>query len=231
MKKAVEDKKMELTQAGMKIPNNDADVLRLFDTLELYGLINDVINKYNHRNTVQGCINDMVGNTNVPAVVYNSNEVIYTEQEEINNLNEDLCYLRSELRGNINDDDYKNSHDDSNLVDNGLNSNNTIGAHIVEDNLNTATIVDTNNKTTTSNKALKAKPIVVHENNDGAIKLAEAKMESTTPLVTILWKKRKGGSMDGLISTTRGTINSIHLLMRMNLVAHKCSRETTAFLN
>ena len=131
MKEAVEDKKMELTQAGMKIPDNDADVLSLFDTSELYGLINDGINKYNHRNTVQGCINDMVSNTNVPAVVPNSNEATYTEQEEINNLNEDLRHLRSELRGNINDDDHENNHDDSNLVDNGLNSNNTIGAHIV----------------------------------------------------------------------------------------------------
>ena len=133
MKEAVEDKKMELTQAGMKIPDNDADVLSLFDTSELYGLINDGINKYNHRNTVQGCINDMVGNTNVPVVVHNSNEATYTEQEEIDNLNEDLRHLRSELRGNINDDDHGNNYDDSNLVDNGLNSNNTIGAHIVEE--------------------------------------------------------------------------------------------------
>ena len=33
MKKVVEDKKMELTQSGMKIPENDVDVLSLFDTL------------------------------------------------------------------------------------------------------------------------------------------------------------------------------------------------------
>ena len=52
MKEAVEDKKMELTQSGMKIPGNNADVLSLFDSSELYGLINDGINKYNHHNTV-----------------------------------------------------------------------------------------------------------------------------------------------------------------------------------
>ena len=75
----------------------------------------------------------MVGNTNVPVVVHNSNEATYTKQEEIDNLNEDLRHLRSELRGNINDDDHENNHDNSNLVDNGLNSNNTIGAHIVEE--------------------------------------------------------------------------------------------------
>ena len=62
MKDAVENKKMELTQSGMQILENDADVLSLFDTLELYRLINDGINKYNHCNTAQGVTNSMVGN-------------------------------------------------------------------------------------------------------------------------------------------------------------------------
>ena len=73
MKDAVEDKKLELTQSGMKIPENDTDVLSLVDILELYGLINDGINKYNHRNTVQGVNNNMVGNTKVPTKVHSSN--------------------------------------------------------------------------------------------------------------------------------------------------------------
>ena len=47
------------------IPAKEIDVLSLIDTLDLYGLINDGINKYNDRNTVQGFINDMVGNTNI----------------------------------------------------------------------------------------------------------------------------------------------------------------------
>ena len=75
----------------------------------------------------------MVGNTNVPAKVHSSNKATYAEQEEINDLNEDLHNLRYELRGNINDDDNKNSHDKTILANNGLKSNNNIGAHIVEE--------------------------------------------------------------------------------------------------
>ena len=133
MKEVVEDKKMELTRSGMKILENNVDVLSLIDTSEVYGLINDSINKYNQRNTVQRFINDMVGNTNIPAVVHNSNETTYMEQDEINDLNKDLRHLRYGLRDNINDDDHGNNHDNSNLVDDGLNFNNIIGAHIVEE--------------------------------------------------------------------------------------------------
>ena len=117
----------------MKIPENDVDILSLIDVSELYGLINDGINKYNHCNTVQGFINDMVGNTNVPTMVHNSNDATYTKKYEINDLNKDLRHLCYRLGDNINDDDHKNNHDNSNLVDNGLNSNNIIGAHIVEE--------------------------------------------------------------------------------------------------
>ena len=133
MKEAVGDKKMELTQFSMQISENHAEVLSLFDTLELYGLINDGINKYNHHNTAQEVNNDMVGNSNVPTTVHSSNKATYAEQEEINDLNKDLRHLRYELRGNIDDDDNKNSHDETILVDNGLKSNNYIGAHIVEE--------------------------------------------------------------------------------------------------
>ena len=65
----------------MQISENDADVLSLFDTLELYGLINEDINKYNHRNTAQGVTNNMVGNTNVPTTVHSTQQMIYTVQE------------------------------------------------------------------------------------------------------------------------------------------------------
>ena len=53
----------------------------------------------------------------------------------------------------------------------------------------------------------------------------------TTPLVPTLYKKRKGGSMDGLTNMTCGTTTPTHLQMRLNLVAPICSRETTVFLN
>ena len=65
MKEAVEDKKMKLMRLGKKIPTKDLDVLCLINTCELYGLINDGINKYNNRNTVQGFINNMVGHIHV----------------------------------------------------------------------------------------------------------------------------------------------------------------------
>ena len=66
---------MELKQSGTKITAEVVDILRLIDTSDLYGLINDGINKYNDCNTVQGFINDiMVGNTNTATVVENDNK-------------------------------------------------------------------------------------------------------------------------------------------------------------
>ena len=75
MKEAVEDKKVELKQSGTKIPAKDVDVLRLINTSDLYGLINDGINKYDDHNTVQGFINNMVGNTDSPTVVEGNNKM------------------------------------------------------------------------------------------------------------------------------------------------------------
>ena len=74
----------------------------------------------------------MIDNT-ISTMAHNSNEATYTEQYEINDLNEDLRHLHYGLGDNINDYDNKNSHDNTNLADNGLKSNNTIGAHIVEE--------------------------------------------------------------------------------------------------
>ena len=75
MKEVVEDKKVELKQSGTKIPAKDVDVLRLIDTSDLYGLINNCINKYTTCNTMQGFINDMVGNTNTATVVENDDKI------------------------------------------------------------------------------------------------------------------------------------------------------------
>ena len=133
MKESAEDKKMEQTRYGMKIPENYVDVLNLTDTSDLYGLIKDGINKYNHRNKVQRVTNDMVGNTNFLTTVHSSNKATYTEQDEIDDLNQDLRHLRYGLENNINDGDNKNSHDNTALSDNELKSNNTIGAHILEE--------------------------------------------------------------------------------------------------
>ena len=46
---------------------------------------------------------DMIGNTNYPTMVHNSNKATYTEQDEINDLNKDLFYLHNGLEDNIND--------------------------------------------------------------------------------------------------------------------------------
>ena len=66
-------------------------------------------------------------------MVHNSNKEIYTEQDEINDLNEDLLHLRNGLGDNINDANNKNNYDNTNLANNRLKSNNTLGAHIMEE--------------------------------------------------------------------------------------------------
>ena len=65
---------MELKRSGTKNPAKDVDVLRLIDTSDLYGLINDNINKYNDQNTVQRFTNDMVGNADAPTVIEGINK-------------------------------------------------------------------------------------------------------------------------------------------------------------
>ena len=61
-------------QSGTKIPAKDVDVLCLINTSDLYGLINDGINKYNDHNTVQGVSNKMIGSTIFPTMVDSSNK-------------------------------------------------------------------------------------------------------------------------------------------------------------
>ena len=73
------------------------------------------------------------------------------------------------------------------MIDEGVNkyndSNTTQGSiNNMVDNTNTTNVVDNDNKTTTSNKTKKAEPIILHENNNGAMKLAEAGMESNHTL-------------------------------------------------
>ena len=117
MKKAVEDKKVELMQLGTMIPAKDVDVLCLIDTSGLYKLINDGINKYNDCNTVQGFINDMVGNTNVPTVVESSNKA--TAAIKLGKAKPIVVH--------------ENNHGKTKLADTELKSNNILGAHIMEE--------------------------------------------------------------------------------------------------
>ena len=117
MKETIEDKKVELKQSGTKIPAKDVDILRLIDTSDLYGLINDGLNKYNDHNTMQGFINDMVGNTNTTTVVKNNNKTT-----TINKLEKAKPVVVHE-----------NNNGAMKLADTGLKSNNTLGAHVVEE--------------------------------------------------------------------------------------------------
>ena len=65
IKEAVRDKMLELIQSDKKIPENDVDVLDLIDTLDLYGMINEGINKHYQRDAAQRVTNDMMHITNV----------------------------------------------------------------------------------------------------------------------------------------------------------------------
>ena len=81
------------------------------------------------------------------------------------------------------------------LINDGVNKYNDFNITQITsmfDDRNTATVVDTNNKTTTSDKASTAKPIVVHENNNGAMKLAETEMESNNTLGAHIMEEKEG---------------------------------------
>ena len=117
MKEAVEDKKMELMQSGTKIPAKDVDVLCLNNPWKLYGLINDGINKYNNCNTVQGFINNMVGNTNFSTVVKSGNKATVASK---------LGKVKPVVVHEDNDGNIK-------VTNTELESNNILGAHIIEE--------------------------------------------------------------------------------------------------
>ena len=104
-------------RSGTKIPTKDVDVLCLIDTSDLYGFINDGINKYNDRNTVHGFINDMVGNTNVPTVFESSNKT--TAASKLGKTEPIVVHEKK--------------HGNTKLIDTGLKSNNILGAHIVKE--------------------------------------------------------------------------------------------------
>ena len=108
---------MELKQSGMKIPEKDLDVSRLNNTSDLYGLINDSINKYNDCNPVQGFINDMVGNTNDPTVMEGINKATAASK---------LGKGKSILV-------HENNHSNTKLTNIELESNNILGAQILEE--------------------------------------------------------------------------------------------------
>ena len=101
----------------MKIPAKDVETLCLIDTFDLYGLINDGVNKYNNRDTVQVFINDMVGNINDLTVVESGNEATVASK-----FWKDKPVVVHE-----------NNDGNTKLADTELKSNNILGAHIMEE--------------------------------------------------------------------------------------------------
>ena len=117
MIEAVEDKKMKLKQSDTKIPAKDVDVLRLIDTSDLYGLINDGIIEYNVCNMVQEFTNDVVGNVNALTMIEGINEVTVVSK------------LRKAKPGVV----HEINHGNTKLTNTKFESNNTLGTHIVEE--------------------------------------------------------------------------------------------------
>ena len=85
--------------------------------MDLYGLINDGIDKYNGRNTVQGFTNDMIGNTDAPTLVKGNNEVTAASK---------LGKAKPVV-------EHGNNYGNTKLTNTELKSNNILGAHIVEE--------------------------------------------------------------------------------------------------
>ena len=54
------------------------------------------------------------------------------------------------------------------------------------------TVVEDNNETTTVSKLGKAKPVVVHENNNGAMKLADTGLKSNNTLGAHVVEEKEG---------------------------------------
>ena len=54
------------------------------------------------------------------------------------------------------------------------------------------TVVKDNNKTTTASKLKKAKPVVVHENNNGTMKLANTRLKSNNTLSAHMAEEKEG---------------------------------------
>ena len=78
---------------------------------------NGGINKYNDYSTVQGFINDMVGNTNVPTVVESSDKA--TAASKLGKYKPVVVH--------------ENNHGNVKIAGTGLKSNNIHGANIVEE--------------------------------------------------------------------------------------------------
>ena len=58
--------------------------------------------------------------------------------------------------------------------------------------IDTPTVVKDNNETTKASKLRKAKPVVVHKNNNGAMKLADTGLKSDNTLIAHIMEEKEG---------------------------------------
>ena len=82
MKETVRDKMLELIQSSKKIPENDVDVLDLINTLHLYRMINEGINKHYQRDKARKVTNDMVNITNISTIAHSNYKTTYVGQKK-----------------------------------------------------------------------------------------------------------------------------------------------------
>ena len=77
----------------------------------------------------------------------------------------------------------------------------------------------------------KTKPVIVYENNNGAMKLVDSVLKSNNTLSAHIVKEKDGWFYEWITSMMFGMITPIYLQKRMNQGAHTRSRVTTASLN
>ena len=95
--------------------------------------------------------------------------------------------------------------------------------------MDTSTVVKDNNKMTAVSKLGKTKLVVVHENNNGAMKLADTGLKSNNTLSAHIVEEKEGWFYEQ--ADNYDVITLIHLRKRMDRGAHTRSQMTTAFLN
>ena len=81
-------------------------------------------------------------------------------------------------------------------------------------------MVEDNNETTMASKSGKVEPVVVHENNNGTMKLADTRLKPNNTLGTHIAETKEEWFMNGLTIMMCGIIIPIHLQKRMNWGVH-----------
>ena len=86
------------------------------------------------------------------------------------------------------------------------------------------TVVEDNSETTAVSKLGNVEPVVVHKNDNGAMKLANTGLKSNNTLGAHIVERKKDDFINGLTSMMCGMITPLHLQKRMNWGAPTRSR-------